>query len=300
MISPMRIRDSTRREAYASISRIEEVDSSFALELRRARERNGLAYVQRPKDKSNGEFLVDVNEAIRLYVEMHPIRTEEDALRVQLLVGMSESYALGSRLGWTYHSPNGQKETRVRRCEGKKLEMVVKEGNNHVPALFALTEHVQRWWEEENFVDDTPHVRVGQMGERRYVPFLDVVAVSEVAAGADISNPDYVTKIMSEMARARPGALELRFFDRQRLGKKGGPYGLRAMSVLYFTLRFPRMGSQFTSRSLAERVFYAPKGVVEEAFEETGISPRGGKAYSARDIRTLFGKVFMGGIQKYI
>ncbi|MEK6901728.1 MAG: hypothetical protein AABX37_05270 [Nanoarchaeota archaeon] len=301
MISPMSKRDCTERKSYITIYHIEEVDPSFAREVRRAREGKRLPWVQRPKDKEKGDFLVDVNDAVRLYVELYPLRTDKDALRLQLLVGMGESYSLGHRVGWVDYSLDGTVEKRVRRGEGRKLEVLVKEGNNHaVPALFALTNYVQQWWEKEKFVDDNYHVRVGSVEKRKYVLPLDVVTVLEVADGAGVPNPDYVTKVMSNMTTVRPDALELRFFERQWLGKKRGSYGMRAMSVLYFSLQFPTMASQFTSRTLAERVFCAPKEVVEEAFKETGISPREGKAYNPKDIRTLFGKVFMTGVQKYV
>ena len=82
-------------------------------------------------------------------------------------------------------------------------------------------------------------VRVGRVKERKYVPPLEVVTVPEVAGGADIPDSAYVTKAMSTMTRVQPEALELRFFDRQRLKKIGGPYGIRAMRVLFSAVSNP-------------------------------------------------------------
>jgi len=241
MISSMSIRDPTEREVHATISHIEEVDPSFAREIRRAREGKRLPWVERPKDKGNGDFLINVNDAVRLYVELHPLRTDADARRLQLLVGMAESYSVGHRVGWNYFSPEGREEKRVRRGEGRKLEVIVAKGTDQAfPALFALTDYVQQWWEQEKLVVNR-QVRVGRVKERKYVPPLEVVTVPEVAGGADIPDSAYVTKAMSTMTRVQPEALELRFFDRQRLKKIGGPYGIRAMSVLYFSFQFPTM-----------------------------------------------------------
>src|SRR3989338_914408 len=85
MISSMSIRDPTEREVHATISHIEEVDPSFAREIRRAREGKRLPWVERPKDKGNGDFLINVNDAVRLYVELHPLRTDADARRLKVI-----------------------------------------------------------------------------------------------------------------------------------------------------------------------------------------------------------------------